>query len=164
MAIQDDVKANVMVLLNADDITADGEMTIFGMVLKESVIEYGVSLGYTYINEMIGSDKISDQDNKNKIVACLTDMTMLRVWGTLAGISIPTHYNYKIGDATISKNVHPMIEMNLKLYADSVKMWKKFLLSANWAVVSPQEDLSFVSPIYNEDYGHDYISIDVPNV
>ena len=164
MAIQDDVKANVMALLNADDITVDGTVEIFGMVLRESVIEYGISLGYTYINELIGSSDIADLTKKNKIVACLTDMTMLRVWGTLAGVSIPTHYNYKIGDNTISKNVHPMIEMNLKIYTDSVKMWKKFLLSGSWSAVSPQDDLTFVSPIYSEEYGHDYVDIDSSNI
>ena len=160
MAIQDDVKANIMALLNAGDITVDGEITIFGMVINQAVIEYGISLGYTYIYELIGSDNIAVAASKNKIVACLTDMTMLRVWGTLAGVSINTHYNYKIGDATISKNVHPMIEMNLKLYGDSVKMWKKFLLSANWASVGEQEDLTFESPIYSDDLGHDYVTYD----
>ena len=167
MAIQDDVKANVLALLNAEDITLNGTTEIFGMILKESVVEYGVSMGYTYLHTMIGEDILLKQDNKNMMVACLTDMTMLRVWGTLAGVSITTHYNYKIGDNTISKNVHPMIEMNLKLYGDSVKMWKKFILSKSgkgWTYVSPQESLSFVSPIYDDNYGHDYISMDVPNV
>lgn len=167
MAIQDDVKANILALLNAEDINIEGKTYIFGMWLKESVIEYGISLNYTYINELIGEEILLKQENKNMMVACLTDMTMLRVWGTLAGISIPTHFNYKIGEHTVSKNVHPMIEMNMKMYMDSVKMWKKFLISKGskgWAHVSPQESLSFISPIYDDNYGHDYIALDVPNV
>ena len=164
MAIQDDVKANVLALLNASDITLDGETTIFGMVIKEQLIDFGISIGYTYINEVIGSDDIADADYKNKIVACLTDMTMLRVWATLAGISISTHFNFKIGDNTISKNVHPMIEMNLKMYAESVEKWIKILLSSSWTHVEKQSDLSFRNPIYSEDYGHSLISLDSSNV
>ncbi len=57
-----------------------------------------------------------------------------------------------------------MIEMNLKIYTDSVKMWKKFLLSGSWSAVSPQDDLTFVSPIHSEEYGHDYVGIDSSNI
>jgi len=163
MAIQDDVKANVMALLNVDDINQDGEMTIFNMVIKEALIEYGVSIGYTYISEVIEED-VDDLVNKNKIVACLTDMTMLRVWATLAGVSIPTHFNYKIGDNTITKNVHPMIEMNLKIYAKSVEKWIKILLSGSWTHTEPQSDLSWRNPIYSEDRGHSLISLDACNI
>lgn len=163
MAIQDDVKANVMALLNASAITVDGEMTIFGMVIQEALIEYGVSIGYIYMEEMI-DDNIDDADDKNKIVACLTDMTMLRVWATLAGISIPTHFNFKIGDNTISKNVHPMIEMNLKMYSESVEKWIKILLSDSWTHMEPQSDLSWRNPIYSEDRGHSLVSLDACNI
>jgi len=163
MAIQDDVKANVLALLNADDLDLDGKTTIFGMVIKEQLIDFGISIGYTYVSEVIGDD-IADADYKNKIVACLTDMTMLRVWATLAGLSIPVHFNYKVGDATISKNVHPMIEMNLKLYAESVEKWIKILLSDYWTHTEPQSDLSWRNPIYSEDRGHSLISLDSCNV
>lgn len=164
MAIQDDAKANILALLNASDIDLDGETTIFGMVVKETLIEYGISVGYTYISEMVGEDEILLLQNKNRIVSFLTDATMLRVWATLAGISIPTHFNFKIGDNTISKNVHPMIEMNMKMYGESVKRWVKLLMADSWTKVSEQEDLTFTSPIYNEDYGHDSIRYDSCNI
>lgn len=164
MAIQDDVKTNVLALLNASDITLDGETTIFGMVIREQLIDYSVSIGYTYLHEMVGDDDIADADNKNKIVSCLIDMSMLRVWATLAGISIPTHFNFKIGDNTISKNVHPMIEMNLKMYTESVEKWIKIFLSDSWTHMEPQEDLSWRNPIYSEDRGHSLISLDACNI
>ena len=148
MAIQDDVKANILALLNADDLDLNGETTIFGMVIKEQLIDFGISIGYTYINEVVGSDDITDADYKNKIVACLTDMTMLRVWATLAGISIPTHFNFKIGDNTISKNVHPMNEMNLKMYAESVEKWIKILLKTLEYVLGHDMKMRFV-PFYS---------------
>ena len=158
--ITNKVKTYVISLLNASTLSVDGEYTIFGMLIKDNTIEYAVSISHMFVEELIGTTKMNLATNENKVISCLVDMTMLRVWGTLAGISIPTHFNYKTGDLTITKNVNPNIDINLEMYAISVQQWIRLLMSDSWTHTEEQSDLSFVSPIYNDDYGHDYITYD----
>ena len=159
-AIENEIKSNVLALLNATDKDKDNQYTIFGMIINESAIDYAITLAYNYIAELIGSVEIELSANRNKVVGFGVDLSMLRVWATLGGISIPTHFNYKTGDLTITKIVSPIIEANVDLYLQSIKRWIKIMLSGSWTAVNEQDNLAYTSPIYDDNYGYDSITYD----
>ena len=160
--IVNEVKATLLALFNANDLNADGEYILYGMKIYDSTIDYTVSMSYNYLDELIGSTKMNKTANRNRVVACCIDLSAVRVYATLGGISIPTHYNYKVGELTITKNVNPMLEQGLKMHMQSAKQWFKILLSDTWAKVGQQDDLTFFSPIHDESRGHDLITYDAP--
>ena len=160
--IINEVKAILLALMNSNELNADSQYIIYGMKIYDSTIDSSISISYNFLEELIGTRKINLEENRNRVVACCVDMAAVRIYATLGGVSIPTHFNYKDYDLTITKNVTPMIEQGLKLHLMSAKQWFKILLSDTWAAVSKQDDLMFVSPIYNVNYGCDYISHDTP--
>lgn len=163
--IENEVQANVLAMFNASDLyitgTHFGKYEIYGMFIRESAIEYGISLSYYYLEELLGTAKMDLVANRHKIVACCTDMASLRIWGTLAGVSIPTHFSYTDGKLTITKNVHPMLEANIELLLKSIRQWIKMLMSDNWTAVNLQDDLAFTSLIHDNELGYDRITHDV---
>ena len=160
--IINEVKATLLALMNSGELNADSQYIIYGMKIYDSTMDFSILISYNFLEELIGTRKINLEENRNRVVACCIDMAAVRVYGMLGGVSIPTHFNYKDYDLTITKNVTPMIEQGLKLHLMSAKQWFKILLSDTWAKVGKQEDLSYISPIYSPDLGHDLISHDTP--
>ena len=160
--ITNETKTTLLALLNSSELNADSQYIIFGMKIYDSTMDFAISISYNYLEELIGTRKMNLEENRNRVVSCCVDMSAVRIYGTLGGVSIPTHFNYKNLDLSITKNVTPMIEQGLKLHLMSAKAWIKILMSDTWAKVQKQDDLSYISPIYSPDLGHDLISHDTP--
>ncbi|MCK5644220.1 MAG: hypothetical protein KAJ19_25700 [Gammaproteobacteria bacterium] len=158
--IVNEVKATILALFNANDLDADNKYILYGMKIYDSTIDYTITMSYNYLDELIGSTKMALTANRNRVVACCVDLSAVRIYATLGGISIPTHYNYKVGELTVTKNVNPMVEQGLKMHRMSAKQWFKILMADTWAKVGEQSDLAFSSPIYNDNYGFDVITYD----
>lgn len=160
--IVNEVKATVLALMNSTTLDSDSKYEIYGMDIYDSTVDFMISISYNFLEEMIGSTTIALAANRNKVVACCTDMSAVRIYATLGGISIPTHFNYKNSEMSVTKNVTPMIEQGLKAHMASVKQWFRILMSDTWTAVEQQNDLTFASPIYDDTLGFDRISYDAP--
>ncbi len=99
-------------------------------------------------------------NNQTVIKGAVRDFSALRVLATLAGISIPTHFNYSSGGLNVQKPVVSQLKQMIELYMISCRQWQKILLRRGF--VLKQTDLTFL-PI-NENpvgSGNTFVTYDI---
>jgi len=120
---------------------ACGNYDIFGMSISQQVAEKAVEQAYNYVEELLGTTKMSDIRYLYRIEGFVSDFSALRILAILVGISIPTHFNFTAGGLNIQKPIVGQMRQLIESYTYSCKRWQKLLLSRG--IVNKQTDLTF---------------------
>lgn len=143
-AIRPVTTAMVLENLGNPTLDANNNYTVFGMSISSSSIAMQIENAYDYVSELVGDTNMSDSSYYKKIRGFIADYATLRIFGTLAGISIPTHFNYTVGGLNIQKPVVSQMRTAIEMYMYSCKRWQKALLRRG--VVNKLSDLEISIP------------------
>lgn len=154
--------SEIIYLLNGSGPNSSNEYTIFGEKIHRNSISMCISVSNNYIFLLTGANSTTwtTAANQTKIKGAVRDFAIFRLLATLAGVSIPTHYNYSMGGLQVQKPVVSQLKQMLEVYNESCRQWLKILLTRY--VVEKQTDLT-VELINEEedDSGITFVSYDM---
>jgi hypothetical protein len=154
----------VLGTLNAQVMTSS-TMTgynIYGMAVTDSSVDTAIELARRNLLSMVGETAYNDPNNKLIYESYMVDMAAVRLCLNMLGIAIPTHFNYKTLDLSVSKNPNPSLEEMIRRLETSINQWIRFVLKDNWTGYNMQDDL-YIESIINYR-GINYITRDADSL
>jgi hypothetical protein len=136
--------------------------TIYGMTVATNSVTTAIEMARRNLYSLVGDSAYNSPQNEEKFESYITDMACMRLAINMLGIAVPTHFNYKTTDLSVSKNVNPSLEEMIRDYEKSINQWLRLILNEHWTGVGLQDDLALVKIIeYN---GVNYIGRDADSM
>jgi hypothetical protein len=144
--------------LNAQ--TTETGYLIYGMAVTNQSVDVAIEMARRNLLAVVGVSAYNNPTNTINYESYITDMACMRLCINCLGIAIPTHFNYKSTNLSVSKNPNPSLEEMIRRYEKSIEQWSRFVLNTNWTGVETQDDLNIVKIIESSIDGVSYIQRD----
>ena len=129
----------VLGLFNAQ--VVESGYLMYGMTVTNQAVDTAIEMARRNLIGLIGLDTFNQADNQMKYESYIVDMACMRIVLTLLGVAIPTHFNYKSSEMSVSKNPNPSLEEMLRQLEKSINQWQRVIMSKNWTGCVTQDDL-----------------------